>query len=216
VGKAPYQLQQAAPFKRLAAAFCHYRRNWFKETHLIMLEHGEKRYRRRQNRGRPRLHSATALPGSAVLPLVIPTEAQRSGGICSSAGPSWKCFFDGAQFLRVTTDIFQRDIETADPSASLGMTKGRTGFVLMVCRSDRVPILKSQPLMTQGKDRRSESRGIPPFARKTRRTPDSCHATLDKTACAPFVKERRMNLVEPNKLNGNPGDGAPDPSLPVR
>ena len=32
------------------------------------------------------------LTGSATLPFVIPTEAKRSGGICSSADVSWKCF----------------------------------------------------------------------------------------------------------------------------
>jgi hypothetical protein len=36
--------------------------------------------------------SATTLPGSAISPLVIPTEAQRSGGTCGSAVPPWKCF----------------------------------------------------------------------------------------------------------------------------
>jgi hypothetical protein len=29
---------------------------------------------------------------NAALPFVIPTGAQRSGGICSSADTSWKCF----------------------------------------------------------------------------------------------------------------------------
>ncbi len=29
---------------------------------------------------------------ATTLPFVIPTEAQRSGGICSSADLSWKCF----------------------------------------------------------------------------------------------------------------------------
>jgi hypothetical protein len=36
--------------------------------------------------------SATALSGSASLPFVISTEAQRSGEICGSAALSWKCF----------------------------------------------------------------------------------------------------------------------------
>jgi hypothetical protein len=35
---------------------------------------------------------ATALHGSVALPFVIPTEAKRSGEICSSADLSWKCF----------------------------------------------------------------------------------------------------------------------------
>jgi hypothetical protein len=37
--------------------------------------------------------SATTLPGSAALPFVISTEAQRSGEICGPAVCSWKCFF---------------------------------------------------------------------------------------------------------------------------
>jgi hypothetical protein len=37
-------------------------------------------------------YSATALPGSAIPPLVIPTEAQRSGGTRGSAALSWICF----------------------------------------------------------------------------------------------------------------------------
>ena len=35
---------------------------------------------------------ASNLNGSATLPFVIPTGAERSGGICSSTDPSWKCF----------------------------------------------------------------------------------------------------------------------------
>ena len=38
--------------------------------------------------------SATTVDGSTALPFVISTEAQRSGEICGSAVPSWKCFFD--------------------------------------------------------------------------------------------------------------------------
>jgi hypothetical protein len=41
--------------------------------------------------------------------------------------------------------------------------------------------------------------------RKSGATPDSCHAALDKTACAPFCKERRMQFTGPSKLNRNPG-----------
>ena len=35
---------------------------------------------------------ATTIYGTVALPFVIPTEAKRSGGICSSADLSWKCF----------------------------------------------------------------------------------------------------------------------------
>ena len=36
--------------------------------------------------------SATTLNGSAALPFVISTEAERSGEICGSAALSWECF----------------------------------------------------------------------------------------------------------------------------
>jgi len=49
-----------------------------------------------------------------------------------------------------------------------------------------------------------EIRGSHP-SQKTRRTPDSCHGALDKTACAPFYKERRMHFAEPGELHRNPG-----------
>ena len=52
VGKARDQLQQAAPLKRLAAAFFHYRRNWLKETHWSMLDHAAENIRGR----RPQAH----------------------------------------------------------------------------------------------------------------------------------------------------------------
>jgi hypothetical protein len=45
---------------------------------------------------------ATAVLGGVALSFVIPTEAKRSGGICSSADLSWKCFSTEAypDFLR--------------------------------------------------------------------------------------------------------------------
>ena len=42
------------------------------------------------------LRPATALPRSFALPFVIPTEAKRSGGICSSTDLSWKCVSQSA------------------------------------------------------------------------------------------------------------------------
>jgi hypothetical protein len=36
--------------------------------------------------------SATTVDGGTALPFVISTEAQRSGEICGSAAPPWKCF----------------------------------------------------------------------------------------------------------------------------
>jgi hypothetical protein len=39
---------------------------------------------------------ATTVAGSAALPFVISTEAQRSGEICGFSGPSLEMFFDRA------------------------------------------------------------------------------------------------------------------------
>jgi hypothetical protein len=43
-------------------------------------------------------------------------------------------------------------------------------------------------------------RGIPHLAKNERDTPNFLHAALDKAACAPFVKERRMKFAEPLEL----------------
>ena len=43
MGKAPHQLQKAAPFQSFAAAFFHHRRNRLKKTHLTMLEQADTR-----------------------------------------------------------------------------------------------------------------------------------------------------------------------------
>jgi len=37
------------------------------------------------------------------------------------------------------------------------------------------------------------------------RTPDSCYAALDKTACAAFCEESRMKYANAAELNRNPG-----------
>ncbi len=39
----------------------------------------------------------------------------------------------------------------------------------------------------------------------TRDTPNFLHAALDKAACAPFYKERRMKCAEPNQLHRKSG-----------
>ena len=74
----------------------------------------------------PRLDETVALP------FVIPTEAKRSGGICSSTDLSWKCF-------------------------------------------------------------------------RPERTRISCHAALDKAACAAFIKESRIKFTNATNLNRKPG-----------
>jgi hypothetical protein len=42
--------------------------------------------------------------------------------------------------------------------------------------------------------------GNPHLAKNERDAPNFLRAALDKTACAPFFKERRMNFREPTKL----------------
>jgi hypothetical protein len=43
------------------------------------------------------------------------------------------------------------------------------------------------------------------FVIPTEANPDFCHAALDKVACAPFRKERRMKFAEATNSTGNPG-----------
>jgi hypothetical protein len=50
-----------------------------------------------------------------------------------------------------------------------------------------------------------ECGGIPHLAKNERDAPNFPHAALGKSACAPFFKERRMKLVEPNKFYGKSG-----------
>jgi hypothetical protein len=55
------------------------------------------------------------------------------------------------------------------------------------------------------------------FKRNCHPDPDSCHVALDRAACAPFRKERRMKCINATNLNRNAGErsratcGAPRP-----
>ena len=49
--------------------------------------------------------------------------------------------------------------------------------------------------------------GIPHLAKYERDAPNFLHVALDKTACAPFIKERRMKFAEPIKPSQEIGDG---------
>src|SRR5271168_4100538 len=40
-------------------------------------------------------------------------------------------------------------------------------------------------------------------------TPISCHAVLERSACAPFIKERRMECINATSLHRKSGNGAP-------
>ena len=46
-----------------------------------------------------------------------------------------------------------------------------------------------------------EACGIPHLAKNERDAPNFLYAALDRTACAPFLKERRMKFREPTKLH---------------
>ena len=50
-----------------------------------------------------------------------------------------------------------------------------------------------------------EVRCIPHLAKNERDAPNFLYAALDRTACAPFIKERRMKFREPTKLHRKSG-----------
>jgi hypothetical protein len=45
-----------------------------------------------------------------------------------------------------------------------------------------------------------EAHSIPHLAKNERDAPNFLYAALDRTACAPFLKERRIKFTEPTKL----------------
>jgi hypothetical protein len=51
----------------------------------------------------------------------------------------------------------------------------------------------------------AKSRGIPHLAKNERDAPNFLYAALDRTACAPFIKEWRMKFSEPTKLHRKSG-----------
>jgi hypothetical protein len=50
-----------------------------------------------------------------------------------------------------------------------------------------------------------EACGIPHLAKNERDAPNFLFAALDRTACAPFFKERRIKFREPTKLHRKSG-----------
>jgi hypothetical protein len=46
--------------------------------------------------------------------------------------------------------------------------------------------------------------------------PDSCHAALERSACAPFLEEKRMKFTEATKFNRKSGEGRPPNVSPAR
>jgi hypothetical protein len=49
------------------------------------------------------------------------------------------------------------------------------------------------------------SRAIIPLKPKEGLTPISCHAVLERSACAPFIKERRMECINATRLRRKSG-----------
>ena len=66
-----------------------------------------------------------------------------------------------------------------------------------------------------GKKRRVECCDIP-LKPKPGLTPISCHAVLERSACAPFSKERRMRCINATGLHRKSGQWGTQPSLPVK
>jgi hypothetical protein len=53
--------------------------------------------------------------------------------------------------------------------------------------------------------RRGTSRAVIPLKPKYGLTPISCHAVLERSACAPFIKERRMECINAASLRRKSG-----------
>src|SRR5271154_4158021 len=58
----------------------------------------------------------------------------------------------------------------------------------------------------------NECCGIP-LKPKAGLTPISCHAVLERSACAPFIKERRMECINATSLRRKSGQWGTQPSL---
>ena len=55
-----------------------------------------------------------------------------------------------------------------------------------------------------------------PTQAKTGLDPDSCHAVLERSACAPFTKERRMEGINDTSLHRKSGQWGTQHSLPMK
>jgi len=65
-----------------------------------------------------------------------------------------------------------------------------------------------------GEELQIECCGIP-LKPKYGLTPISCHAALERSACAPFIKERRMECLNATTLHRKSGPWGTQPLLPV-
>src|SRR6202167_3607728 len=62
----------------------------------------------------------------------------------------------------------------------------------------------------------SLSAACPTQAQKRGLTPISCHAVLERSACAPFIKERRMKCINATSLRRKLGQWGTPRLLPVQ
>jgi hypothetical protein len=102
---------------------------------------------------------------------------------------------------------------TADPSAALGMTKGRKALPWRAVAEEKtffstvgVPQAhdsfgRDDNLVLKSTVLRHSSIFATKLSSRPERTRIFCHDTLGEAACAPFSKERRMKFAEPTKLN---------------
>jgi len=68
------------------------------------------------------------------------------------------------------------------------------------------------PWQAGSQKRRVESCGVP-LKPKNGLTPISCHAVLERSGCAPFIKERRMECINATRIHRKSGQWGTQPSL---
>jgi hypothetical protein len=85
----------------------------------------------------------------------------------------------------------------AATAASLGGTFGRYRIRLAADRSDRLAACRLPfSLGGLGFEAQAQTQGL---------TPISCHAELERSACAPFIKEGRMECINATSLHRKSG-----------
>jgi hypothetical protein len=122
--------------------------------------------------------SANTLPGSAALPFVISTGAQRSGEICGVSGPSLEMFFD---------------------SDKNGFCSANT-----LPGSAALPFVISTGAQRSGEICGVSGPSLGMFF--DRAYPDSYFALLATAACAALRRESRMQIINDTVSTGNSGE----------
>jgi hypothetical protein len=82
--------------------------------------------------------------------------------------------------------------------------------------ADEPKAVTADPPLRSGWQKRSvECCGIP-LKPAEGLTPIFCHAALERSACAPFIKERRMECINATSLRRKSGQWGTQPSLPAK